>query len=104
LSAALSDGGNTVDLGVTSELDAKTTAGLEAKLAMGGERNSLSYALGVSKTLQSGDTMRVVHSNHGDTDVTYTTTLCEGATATGCLRMASKGHHYKTGFSVAMGQ
>ena len=104
LSAALSDGGNTVALGVTSELDAKTTAGLEAKLAMGGERNSLSYALGVSKTLQSGDTMRVVHSNHGDTDVTYTTTLCEGATATGCLRMASKGHHYKTGFSVAMGQ
>tara|TARA_B110000008_G_C16965324_1_gene561744 strand:+ start:1 stop:909 length:909 start_codon:yes stop_codon:yes gene_type:complete len=104
LSAALSDGGNTVALGVTSELDAKTTAGLEAKLAMGGERNSLSYALGVSKTLQSGDTMRVVHSNHGDTDVTYTTTLCEGAIATGCLRMASKGHHYKTGFSVAMGQ
>jgi len=103
LSATVTDGGNTLTLGVVSDLDAKTKAGIETRLRTGGDTASLSYALAVAKTLQSGNTMRVVYSNAGDYDVTYTTTLCEGATATGCLRLASKGHHYKTGFSIALG-
>jgi hypothetical protein len=104
LSAVVTDGGNAITCGVASELDAKTTAGMQAKLQMGGERNALSFALGVAKSLSSGDIMRVVHSSGGDTDVTYTTSLCDGATATGCVRLAAKGHHYKTGIVVAMGK
>jgi hypothetical protein len=104
LVAALTDGGDTITVGVASELDANTTAGMQAQLQTAGETNSLNYALGISKKLQSGDMMRIVHTNHGDTDVTYTTSLCEGATATGCMRLMSKGHHFKTGFSIAMGQ
>lgn len=103
LSATVTDGGNTLTIGVVSDLDAKTKAGMETRLRTGGDKASLSYSLAVAKTLQSGNTMRVVYSSAGDYDVTYTTTLCEGATATGCLRLASKGHHYKTGFSVALG-
>lgn len=49
LSVVLSDGGNIVVLGVMSEFDVKMIVGLEVKFAMGGERNSLSYAFGVSK-------------------------------------------------------
>lgn len=103
LSAAIANSGNSVECGVVSELDAKTTAGMRATLAMGGERNSLSFALAMSKKLSSGDVMRVVHNSHGDTDVTYSTSLCDGATATGCIRLANKGHHYKTGICVSMG-
>ena len=104
LVTALTDGGDTITVGVASELDGNTTAGMQAQLQTGGETNSLNYALGISKKLQSGDMIRIVHTNHGDTDVTYTTSLCEGATATGCMRLMSKGHHFKTGFSIAMGQ
>ena len=104
LSAAVTDGGNTISVGWVSELDANTKAGMETKLQTGGDSAKLSYSLGVAKKLQSGDTMRVVYTSHGDTDVTYTTELCEGATATACLRLASKGHHYKTGFALSMGQ
>lgn len=100
LSTSVTDGGNTLAVGVNSELDANTSAGLRATLNMG-ERNTLGFALAVSKKLSSGDVARVVYANSGDTDIAYNTTLCKGADVTACLRLA-KNNSYKTGFQVSL--
>jgi len=100
LSTSVTDCGNTLNVGVSSELDGNTSAGLRATLKMG-ERSALGFALAVSKKLSSGDVARVVYSNNGDTDVTYNSTLCKGADVTACLRMA-KNCTYKTGFQISL--